>query len=54
MATHAALPRHTLADYLALEEASNTKHEFLEGEIYGMAGGTPEHIRLVFRGFRSR
>jgi len=31
---------------LALEEASNTKHEFLSGEIYGMAGGTPEHAAL--------
>ena len=45
MAT-SALHRHTFADYLALEEASNTKHEFLNGEIYGMAGGTPEHAGL--------
>jgi Uma2 family endonuclease len=46
MATPAALHRHSFADYLALEEASNTKHEFLNGEIYGMAGGTPEHAAL--------
>jgi Uma2 family endonuclease len=45
MAT-SVLHRHTFADYLALEEASNTKHEFLNGEIYGMAGGTPEHAAL--------
>jgi Uma2 family endonuclease len=39
--------QYTFADYLALEEASNTKHEFLEGEIYAMAGGTPEHSGLA-------
>lgn len=39
--------RHSFADYLALEEASNTKHEFLVGEIYAMAGGTPEHAALA-------
>jgi Uma2 family endonuclease len=43
MSTPAGLHRYTYADYLALEEASNVKHEFLGGEIYGMAGGTPEH-----------
>ena len=46
MATPATLHRYSFADYLALEEASNTKHEFLNGEIYGMAGGTPEHAAL--------
>jgi Uma2 family endonuclease len=46
MAMPAPLHRYSFADYLALEEASNTKHEFLGGEIYGMAGGTPEHAAL--------
>lgn len=46
MAAPATLHRHSYADYLALEESSNTKHEFLNGEIYGMAGGTPEHAAL--------
>ena len=46
MAAPATLHRHSFADYLALEDASNTKHEFLNGEIYGMAGGTPEHAAL--------
>lgn len=36
----------TLRDYLELEEASNVKHEFFGGEIYAMAGGTPEHAAL--------
>jgi Uma2 family endonuclease len=41
-----ALHGYSFADYLALEESSNTKHEFLDGEIYGMAGGTPDHAAL--------
>lgn len=39
--------QYTYADYLALEEASNVKHEFLDGEIYAMAGGTPTHAALA-------
>jgi Uma2 family endonuclease len=46
MAASVALHRYRFSDYLALEGASNTKHEFLDGEIYGMAGGTPEHAAL--------
>jgi Uma2 family endonuclease len=46
MATVARLHRYTYANYLDLEAASNVKHEFLAGEIYGMAGGTPEHAAL--------
>ncbi|HEY8089680.1 MAG TPA: Uma2 family endonuclease [Polyangiaceae bacterium] len=38
----------TYADYLALEEKSlDTKHEFLDGEITAMAGGTPDHGALA-------
>jgi Uma2 family endonuclease len=37
---------YSFTDYLALEAASNVKHEFLGGQIYGMAGGTPEHAAL--------
>lgn len=47
MVTCVALHRYRFADYLALEESSNTKHEFLGGEIYAMAGGTPEHAALA-------
>lgn len=46
MAAPLTLHRHSFADYLAFEDASNTKHEYLNGEIYGMAGGTPEHAAL--------
>jgi Uma2 family endonuclease len=37
------LHRYTYADYVALELGSATKHEFLDGEIYAMAGGSEEH-----------
>jgi Uma2 family endonuclease len=33
-------------EYLALESASNIKHEYLGGQIYAMAGGTPAHAAL--------
>jgi Uma2 family endonuclease len=39
--------RYTFAEYLAHEDASNTKHEFLDGQIYAMAGGSPEHSALI-------
>ncbi len=39
----------TYAEYLALEEASETKHEFVDGEVRAMAGGTTEHARLQVR-----
>lgn len=38
--------RYTYADYVALELESSTKHEFLDGEIYAMAGGTEDHSAL--------
>jgi len=39
--------KHTFAEYLTLEAASETKHEYLDGEIYDMAGGTPDHSGLA-------
>jgi len=41
------LHRYLYADYVALEITSPTKHEFLDGEIYAMAGGTEEHSALA-------
>lgn len=42
-------PRHryTFAEYLELEEVARVRHEFYDGEIYGMAGGTPEHAAVI-------
>lgn len=39
--------RFTLAEYLALEESSPEKHEFYNGEIFAMAGGSPRHNRIA-------
>lgn len=33
----------TVAEYLAMERASEEKHEFLAGEIYLMSGATSDH-----------
>jgi Uma2 family endonuclease len=38
---------YTYDEYLALEASSNVKHEFLDGQIYAMAGGTPELATLA-------
>ncbi len=34
-------------EYLALEASSETKHEWINGLIYAMSRGTPEHGRLT-------
>jgi Uma2 family endonuclease len=39
-------PRSTYAEYLELEASSELRHEFVDGAVYAMAGGTPEHARL--------
>jgi len=38
---------YTYGEYLGFEASSNVKHEFLDGQIYAMAGGTPEHAALA-------
>ncbi|MCC6666350.1 MAG: Uma2 family endonuclease [Polyangiaceae bacterium] len=38
---------YSYADYIAVEEHSPVRHEFVSGEIYAMAGGTPEHAALA-------
>lgn len=38
--------RYSFQDYLAVEEMGPVRHEFLNGVIFAMAGGTPEHAAL--------
>ncbi len=49
----ASLPQsrhhYSYAQYLALELDSDTKHEFFDGEIYAMAGGSLRHSALASR-----
>jgi Uma2 family endonuclease len=47
MSTPVRRIHHSYAEYLDLEETSSTRHEFLDGEIYAMAGGTPDHAALA-------
>lgn len=39
----------TVEEYLQLEEKSEVRHEFYDGETYAMAGGTINHNRLTRR-----
>ncbi len=38
---------YTPAEYLDFEVNSETRHEYLNGEIIPMTGGTPEHNEIV-------
>lgn len=37
----------TFAEYVACDEASELKHEYVDGEIFAMSGGTPAHALLA-------
>lgn len=37
----------TFAEYLTLEEDSGIKHEFLDGVVYAMSGGSPAHAAIA-------
>ena len=47
MGAYPVLRRFTSDEYLRLERASDTRHEFFDGLIYAMAGGTRTHDRVV-------
>lgn len=37
----------TFEDYVDLEESSPIKHEFLDGQVWAMSGGSPEHAAIA-------
>jgi Uma2 family endonuclease len=39
--------RMTVDEWRALERTSEVKHEYIDGYIYGMAGGTEAHARIA-------
>ncbi|MEO7735523.1 MAG: Uma2 family endonuclease, partial [Kofleriaceae bacterium] len=43
----AAIARMSYPEYLSLEAESETKHEYLDGEVFAMAGGTITHGALA-------
>lgn len=42
----AARKRLSYAEYLALERETDVRHEFLDGQVWAMAGGTPQHSAI--------
>ena len=46
MVSSAGIHRYTYRDYVVLEHDANVRHEFLDGDIYAMAGGTREHALI--------
>jgi Uma2 family endonuclease len=42
-----AIKRTSVAEYLAMEEGAEVKHEYHQGEIFAMAGGTIAHNQVV-------
>lgn len=50
----AALPaQYTVGEYLTLEESSEVRHEFYQGEIFAMAGATLVHNRIIGNSYRA-
>ena len=47
MVASASGRHYTLEDYLGVEEMSGVRHELVDGQIFAMAGGTPEHAALA-------
>lgn len=46
-ANHQPSPRRwSVQEYLEAERRSEDKHEYLDGRVYLMAGGTPDHNRI--------
>lgn len=43
---------YTLDDYFAVEQNSELRHEFFNGEIFGMSGATLNHNTIVGNTFR--
>lgn len=40
-------PRLTPEEYLQIEEQSSIKHEYIDGQIYAMAGTSDPHVTIV-------
>lgn len=48
MALAKTYPTISVADYLELERASEIRHEYLDGQVYVMAGESPRHSNICF------
>lgn len=45
--TQLARQPHSFEEYVELEETGPVKHEFLDGVVWAMAGGSPEHAAVA-------
>lgn len=43
----AAKTKLTVEEYLAFERASESKHEYYDGDVFAMTGGTPAHSLIA-------
>jgi Uma2 family endonuclease len=53
MAQPAPIQRLTEAEYLDFERKAEVKHEFFDGEVFAMAGGTPAHSLISANAIRA-
>lgn len=47
MAQPARKLAYTFAEYLAIDDASDTRHEYVNGDVLAMSGGTLEHSQIA-------
>jgi len=47
MAAVASLPRWTIEQYLALERSGEVRHEYVDGAVYALAGGSRAHSAIA-------
>lgn len=47
MVAHASRPYWTVAQYFEMERTSEVRHEYIDGEVYALAGGTLAHSRIA-------
>ncbi len=48
MALAKTYPTISVAEYLDIERLSEMKHEYLDGQVYMMAGESPRHSKICF------
>jgi Uma2 family endonuclease len=49
IATKENVPRFTPEEYFAWEEKQLEKHEYIDGEVYAMSGGSVNHGRIAIK-----
>jgi Uma2 family endonuclease len=47
MATNPSDRKYTVEDYLAFDNESDNRHEFMDGKIYAMSDGTDKHVDII-------